>query len=85
MPRAIGKKSHRSRNVARPCLCFNKECEKVRYKHTNKQRSAVPSGQSKQARARAIVNGKGLKLPAPKVGAPGHGGSTARACPSCNF
>ena len=69
VPRAIGKKSHRSGNVARPCLCLNKECAKVRYEHANKQRSAVPSGPANQERALAIVNGKGLKLLQPKVGA----------------
>ena len=62
-------KSHRSGTVARPCLCFNAECEKLRYAHANKQRFSVPSGMSNhnRARAKAIVNGKGLKLPAAKV------------------
>ena len=69
VPHAIGKKSHRSRNVARPCLCLNKECGVVRYAHANTQRSAVPSGPANQERALAIVNGKGLKLLQPKVGA----------------
>ena len=62
-------KSHRSRTVARPCLCFNAECEKLRYAHANKQRFSVPSGKfsRNRARAKAIVNGKGLKLPSAKV------------------